>query len=177
VDTDASAIQPRAIAERVEEVEARQWEESHVREDRKFRAAKDRRMSGGLNTHFLEITLAWPFDADAGRATPAREVEQRRNLVQAFWVHEAWCRTGSTEEEGGEYKPYKPMSPLGYKVAAELARLTAEGPAARPRLRFGRPSLRLDRRAIIQLGLFSPFGSPEFLEQRMQRSSISVGGQ
>ena len=84
-------------------------------------------MSGGLNTHFLEIAFAWLFDADAGRATPAGEVEQRRNLVQAFWEHEAWCRTGSADEEDDDYKP---MSPLGYKVAAELSRLTAEGPAA-----------------------------------------------
>jgi ABC-type cobalamin/Fe3+-siderophores transport system ATPase subunit len=127
VVADASVIRPRAIAERVEEVEARQWEESYAREGRKFRATKGRRMSGGLNTHFLEIAFAWLVDGDAGRATPVGEVEQRRNLVQAFWEHEAWCRTGSTEQDDDDFKP---MSPLGYKVAAELTRLTAEGPAA-----------------------------------------------
>jgi hypothetical protein len=125
VDANSSAIRPRAIAERVEELEARQWEERYERDGRQFRATPGRRMSGGLNTHFLEIAFAWLMDGDAGRTAPAGEVEQRRNLVKAFWEHEAWCRTGSTDEADDDYKP---MSPLGYKVVAELARLTAEGP-------------------------------------------------
>ena len=125
VDANVSAIRPRAIAERVEQLETRQWEERYTREGRKFRGTKGRRLSGGLNTHFLEIAFAWLFDGDAGRATAAGEIEQRLNLVLAFWEHEAWCRIGSADDENGDYKP---MNPIGYKIVAELARLMAEVP-------------------------------------------------
>ena len=80
---------------------------------------------GGLHTHFLEIAFAWLFDATAGRAVSANELQERRALVQRFWEYEAWCLTGSAD---GPNDDYRSLSQFGHKIVAELARLVAELP-------------------------------------------------
>jgi hypothetical protein len=110
-------IRPLDLAKRVEEFEARQWEEEYRREGRRFTRDRSRRMSGALDTHFLEITFAWLL---TGKDLPAdaAEREQRRRLLTAFWAHQAWRLVGSESESTRDYTP---MGQFGYKVLEAIA--------------------------------------------------------
>lgn len=110
-------IRPLDVAQRVEEHEARQWEERYRRENRRFIRDRSRRMSGGLETHFLEAAFAWLFAETVIPADDA-ELEQRRLLLSAFWAHQAWRLVGSESESTGDYAP---MDQFGYKLLAAMA--------------------------------------------------------
>ena len=88
----------------------------------------DRRLTGGLDTHFLQHTFVWLLTKNASPPpSEGQEIEGTRRLVLAFWAHEAWCRSGSADEDDD----YQPMSQLGYEVSAVLARLSFEVPRDR----------------------------------------------
>ena len=105
-------IRPLDVAKRVEELEARQWEEEYRRDGRRFTRDRSRRMSGALETHFLEIAFAWLL-IDKNLPADAAELEQRRHLLKAFWAHKAWRLVGSETETTGDYTP---MDQFGYKL-------------------------------------------------------------
>jgi hypothetical protein len=144
------SIQPLAIAQRIERFEIRCWRERHARDGRAFEPEPGRRLSGGLETHFLQIAFAWLFNEQAGRATPAAELEERMLLVLRFWEHEAWCQSGSGDNADDDYKP---LHPIGYEIAAELARLVAEAPVDRAAALW-RPVLALGPKAHYAVGTF-----------------------
>jgi hypothetical protein len=104
-------IRPLDVAKRVEEFEARQWEEEYRRHGRTFTRDRSRRMSGALDTHFLEITFSWLL-IDKGLPADATELGQRRRLLKAFWAHKAWQLVGSENENTGQF---------GYKLIDAIA--------------------------------------------------------
>jgi hypothetical protein len=110
-------IRPLDLAKRVEEFEAHQWEEEHRRDGRRFTRSRSRRISGALETHFLEITFAWLL---TGKDLPvdAAEREERRRLLKAFWAHQAWWLIGSESESTDDYSP---MGQFGYNVLEAIA--------------------------------------------------------
>jgi hypothetical protein len=110
-------IRPLELAKRVEQFEAHQWEAEYRREGRQFTRDRSRRMSGALNTHFLEIIFAWLL-TDKDLPTDAAELEQRRNLLIALWSHQAWWLVGSESDSSGDYAP---MGQFGYKLLDALA--------------------------------------------------------
>jgi hypothetical protein len=110
-------IGPLDVAERIEEFEARQWEEEYRREGRRFTRDRSRRMSGALDTHFLEITFAW-LVTDKDLPTDAAEREQRRRLLTAFWAHQAWRLIGSESESTRDYAS---MGQFGYRLLDAIA--------------------------------------------------------
>ena len=110
-------IRPLDMAKRVEEFEARQWEEEYRRDGRRFTRDRSRRMSGALETHFLEIAFAWLL-LDKNLPTDAAELEQRRRLLKAFWAHKAWRLVGSESETTGDYAP---MGQFGYRLVEAVA--------------------------------------------------------
>jgi len=113
-------VVPLAVAERVEKIEAIQWRERYARDRRPFDRKIDTRISGGLETHFLEIVFGWLLDESHSLPADARELGEWRTLATRLWEHEAWCRVGSEAENTGDYRP---MSQLGYQVLGTLARL------------------------------------------------------
>jgi hypothetical protein len=105
------------VAKRIEEFEARQWEEEYRRQGRRFTRDRSRRMSGALDTHFLKITFAWLLTGK-DLPTDTAELEQRRHLLKAFWAHQAWSLVGSERESSRDYGP---MGQLGYKLLDAIA--------------------------------------------------------
>jgi hypothetical protein len=83
-------------------------------------------LSGSLETHFLQHAFAWLFGNRADRVIPARELETHRQLVAAFWAHQAWWQEGSGKDASDDYRP---MYELGYVILDELARLVTGGTA------------------------------------------------
>jgi hypothetical protein len=110
-------IRPLEVAERVEKFEARQREEEYRRQGRRFTRDRSRRMSGALDTHFLDITFAWLLK-DKDLPTDAAELEQRRHLLKAFWAHQAWWLVGSESESTRDYAP---IGEFGYKLLDAIA--------------------------------------------------------
>lgn len=110
-------IRPLDVAMRIEEYEACQWEEEYRRDCRRFTRDRSRRMSGALETHFLEISFAWLL-IEKNLPTDATELDQRRRLLKAFWAHKAWRLVGSESETTGAYAP---MSQFGYKLVEAIA--------------------------------------------------------
>lgn len=110
-------IHPLDVAMRVEEHEARQWDEEYRRDGRRFTRDRSRRMSGALETHFLKITFAWLL-IDKNLPTDASELDQRRRLLKAFWAHTAWRLVGSESDTTGDYAP---MGQFGYKLVDAIA--------------------------------------------------------
>jgi hypothetical protein len=121
--TTVESINPLAIAQRVERLEFRQWKR---RDGRRFVKEPRRRLSGSLATHFTGNAFAWLFHNQAGRAIRSEELETRRQLVTAFWAHQAWWQSGSGEDENDDYQP---LHEFGYAVLDELACLIVESPA------------------------------------------------
>jgi hypothetical protein len=110
-------IRPLDVAMRVEEFEERQWEEEYRQDGRSFTRDRSRRMSGALDTHFLEITFAWLL-IGKNLPTDAAELEQRRKLLKAFWAHKAWRLVGSESESTRDFAP---MSQFGCKLVEAAA--------------------------------------------------------
>ena len=117
VRTGVDNIRPLDVAQRVEEYEARQWDERYRRHGRRFIRERSRRMSGGLDTHFLEISFAW-LVAETELPTDPTELEQRRVLLIAFWAHQAWRVVGSESENTGAYAR---SDQFGYKLLEAMA--------------------------------------------------------
>lgn len=110
-------IRPLDVAKRVEEFEARQWEEEYRHDGRILSRDRSRRMSGALETHFLQVAFAWLL-IDKDLPADATELDQRRQLLTAFWAHTAWLLVGSKSETSGDYAP---MSQFGYKLVEAMA--------------------------------------------------------
>lgn len=110
-------IRPLDVAKRVEEFEARQSEEEYRRQGRTFKRDRSRRMSGALDTHFLEITFAWLL-IDKDLPADVTELEQRRRLLKVFWAHKAWRLVGSESESTRDYEP---MGQFGYNLVGAIA--------------------------------------------------------
>ena len=83
----------------------------------RFTRDRSRRMSGALDTHFLEVTFAWLL-VGKNLPTDAAELEQRRKLLKAFWAHKAWRLIGSESESTRDFAP---MGPFSYKLVEALA--------------------------------------------------------
>jgi hypothetical protein len=120
------SINPLAIAERVERFEFERWQRRYARDGRHFVMESGRRLSGSLQTHFLQSAFAWLFRNQGSRLIPAQELEIHRRLVASFWAHQAWWQSGSGKDENDDYKP---MPEFGYTILDELARLIVESPA------------------------------------------------
>jgi hypothetical protein len=118
------SVDPLGIAERIERFERRRWKQRYARDGRRDVIKPDRRMSGGLDTHFLEKAFGWLFEEGYGLPDPADQA----TLLAAFWSHEAWCLRGSANEDHDEFKS---KGQLGYSIAGALAQLTLSTPAAK----------------------------------------------
>jgi hypothetical protein len=116
-------INPLGVAERVEKFERRRWRQRYARDGWGRELTPDRRLSGGLDTHFLENAFAWLFAEGYGLADAAEQTA----LVTAFWTYEAWCRTGSIDDDD---KDYQPMGQFGYAVVSAIARLIVSAPSS-----------------------------------------------
>jgi hypothetical protein len=119
-------IRPLDVAKRVEEFEARQWEEEYRRDGRRFTRDRSHRMSGALETHFLEIAFAWLL-IDKNQPTDAAELEQRRRLLKALWAHQSWWLVGSESETTGDYAS---MGQFGYRLVEAVAAMVLATEAA-----------------------------------------------
>jgi hypothetical protein len=109
-----------------------------------------RRLSGSLDTHFLQGALGWLFQTQAGRIIPPDELETHHRLVSAFWAHQAWWQRDSGKDDNDDYRP---MHEFGYAVLNELARLILESPAtADPQL--WRPVFALGPKGHYAIGHF-----------------------
>jgi hypothetical protein len=126
-NTTAASINPVAVAQRIERLEFERWRRRYARDGRSFIKEPGRRLSGSLDTHFLQGAFAWLFRNQAGRVIPAQELETHRQLVAAFWAHQVWWQSGSGKDENDDYQP---MHEFGYTILDELARLIVENPAA-----------------------------------------------
>jgi len=126
-NTTAASINPLAVAERIERLELERWQRRYARDGRRFTKDLRRRLSGSLETHFLQNAFGWLFRDQTGRVIPAQELETHRQLVAAFWAHQAWWQSGSGEDENDDYQP---MHEFGYAILDEIARLTVDSPAA-----------------------------------------------
>jgi hypothetical protein len=122
ISASIKSVDPLGIAERIEKFERRRWRQRYARDGRRDDIQPGRRMSGGLDTHFLEQAFAWLFVEGAGLPDPAEQLA----LLGAFWSHEAWCLRGSADEDDD----YKSRGQLGYSIAWALARLALSSPAA-----------------------------------------------
>ena len=77
-------VVPLAVAERVEKIEAIQWRERYARDRRPFDRKIDTRISGGLETHFLEIVFGWlldEFSLPSGRRARTRGMAHARDAA------------------------------------------------------------------------------------------------
>ena len=119
----SSSITPLAIAQRVERLEFRRWRRRYARDGRTFTMEPGRRLSGSLDTRFLESAFAWLLRNQADRVIQAKELEIHRQLVAAFWSHQAWWLLGSGKNEEDDYRP---MHEFGYALLMELACLVLE---------------------------------------------------
>ena len=95
----------------------RQWEEEYRRDGRRFTCDRSRRVSGALDTHFLEIAFAWLL-INKNLPTDATDLNQRRLLLKAFWGHTAWRLIGSESETTRDYAS---MGQFGYKLVETIA--------------------------------------------------------
>ena len=117
-------ITPRAVAERVERFEVRRWQRRYAKDGRRhFTKEPWRRLTGSLETHFLQNAFGWLFRNQAIQGIAAEELGTNRQLVGAFWAHQAWWQSGSGND-------YQPLHEFGYAIVVELVRLIAESPAA-----------------------------------------------
>jgi hypothetical protein len=126
-NTTAASINPLAVAERIERLEFERWQRRYARDGRRFTREPERRLSGSLETHFLQGAFAWLFRNQTSRKIPTQELEMHRQLVAAFWAHQAWWQSGSGEDENDDYRP---MHQFGYAILDELAHLIVDSPAA-----------------------------------------------
>jgi hypothetical protein len=122
--TNIKQIGPLGIAKRVERFERRRWQRRYARDGRRDRIKPDRRMSGGLETHFLEKAFGWLLAEGYGLPDAAEQA----TLLAAFWSHEAWCLRGSADEDDDEFKS---RGQLGYSIAWALAQLALSSPDGR----------------------------------------------
>jgi hypothetical protein len=118
----AAAINPLAVAKRVERLEVKRWQQLYAKDGRRFTKEPGRRLSGSLDTHFLQNAFAWLFRSE-GQVISENELETNRQLVSAFWAHQAWWQSGSGKDDDDDYEP---MHQLGYTILGELARLIIE---------------------------------------------------
>lgn len=126
ISASIKSVDPLGIAERVERFERRRWKQRYARDGYRDDIQPDRRMSGGLDTHFLEQAFAWLLVEGAGLSNLADQA----TLLKAFWSHEAWCLRGSADEDDDDFKS---RGQLGYSIAWALARLALSSPAAKDR--------------------------------------------
>jgi hypothetical protein len=122
IPASIKSVDPLGIAERVERFERRRWRQRYARDGLRDDIQPDRRMSGGLDTHFLEQAFAWLLVEGAGLTDPAEQAA----ILGAFWSHEAWCLRGSPDEDDGDFKS---RGQLGYSIAWALAQLAMSSPA------------------------------------------------
>jgi hypothetical protein len=139
-------IYPLGVAERVEKFERRRWRLRYTRDGYNEELTPNRRLSGGLATHFLENSFAWLFAEGYGLADAAEQTA----LVTAFWAYEAWCRTGSIDDG---YKDYQPMGQFGYTVISAIPRLIASSPPSAAASLFG-PVFAIGPRGHYAIGAF-----------------------
>jgi hypothetical protein len=124
ISATISSIDPLSIAKRVENFERRRWQQRYARDGRREEIKPDRRMSGGLDTHFLQKALGWLFVEGAGLPDPTEQAA----LLGAFWSHEVWCLRGSTDDDDDDFKW---RGQFGYQIVCALARLALLSPAAK----------------------------------------------
>jgi hypothetical protein len=117
-------IDPLGIAKRVEKFERRRWQRRYARDGRRDRIKPDRRMSGGLDMHFLQKAFGWLVAEGASLLDP----DEQATLLGAFWSHEAWCLRGSADDDDGDFKS---RGQFGYSIVCALARLALLSPAAK----------------------------------------------
>lgn len=142
-------LDPLGIAKRVERFERRAWRERYARDGSYFQDDPERRLSGGLDTHFLKFAFGWLI-ADIDNDPSAEELPLRRELVSRFWAHEAWHLSGSAEDNGRDFKP---MDQWGYHLVGEAARLILAS-SLELGAELWRPILRLGPRGHYALGAF-----------------------
>jgi hypothetical protein len=123
----AESFNPLAIAKRVERFEFQRWQRRYALDGRHFVREPGRRLSGGLETHFLQNAFAWLFRDQTDRVIPSQDLGIHRQLVSAFWAQQAWWQLGSGKDDNDDYRP---MHEFGYGILDELARLVSESPAA-----------------------------------------------
>lgn len=121
-------IDPLGIAKRVEKFERERWRQRYA--GRRGDLSPDRRISGGLDKNLLQNVFFWLCAEGGGLADAA----EQRALVEAFWSFEAWCLTGSADDD---HKDYPPMEQLGYAVVSAVARLVMTSPASSAVSLFG----------------------------------------
>ena len=126
-NTTAASINPQAVAQRIERFEVKRWQRRYARDGRRFTKEPGRRLTGSLDTHFLQGAFGRLFRDHAGGVVPAQELETHRQLVAAFWADQAWWQSGSGEDENDDYQP---MHQFGYAILDELACLIVESPTA-----------------------------------------------
>jgi ABC-type transport system involved in cytochrome c biogenesis ATPase subunit len=116
------------IAERVEKFERRRWRERYARDRWRgdFDLKPGRRMSGGLDTHFLEKAFGWLFAEGYGLSDPAEQTA----LLSAFWSHEAWRLRGSVDDDDDD-DDFKSSGQLAYSIVWALAQLALSSPVAK----------------------------------------------
>jgi hypothetical protein len=120
-----SSVNPLAVAERIERLEFKRWQRRYEQDGHQFAQERGRRLSGSLDTHFLHAAFGWLFRDQSGRVIPTQEIETHRQLVGAFWAHQAWWQAGSGEDEDDDYQT---LHGFGYAILEELARLIVESP-------------------------------------------------
>jgi hypothetical protein len=123
-----AAINPLDIAERVEPLEFKQRQRRYAKVGMRFTKEQGGRLSGGLDTHFLQNAFAWLFRSQVDRVIPTLpkdELETRQQLVRAFWAHQVWWLIGSRKDDNDDYQP---MYEFGYAILEELARLIVDSP-------------------------------------------------
>lgn len=119
-DAEWTSIDPLSVAKRSERLALRRWERRHARKDVEYRRIGPRRLSVGLDTHFLECAFSWLFQEELEAKNSGQEIEEHRDLVLALWAHQAWWISGSADKEEDDFPL---MESLGYKVLEEMARL------------------------------------------------------
>lgn len=150
VVASAEAIDPLGLAERVERFELNAWRRRSARDRMRFVEEPGRRLSGGLETHLLQRAFGWLFLTGSARTAVANELEMHRQLVSAFWAHQAWWLIGSGKDEHDEYQP---MQEVGYAILGELSRLVMESSAAAGRALW-EPVFALGSRGHSAIGQF-----------------------
>lgn len=123
----ADSIHPLLVAQRVERFELRRWQRRYARDERTFELEEGRRLSGSLDTHFLQIAFGWLFQRQPGQVISPERALVHRKLTIAFWAHQAWWEQGSGKDDDDDYRP---MHEFGYALLDELARLVVESPAS-----------------------------------------------
>ena len=119
-DAEWAAVDPLSVAKRSERLELRRWERRHAKERRWYRRMRPKRISVGLDTHFLGIAFSWLFQEDREVKISGQEVEEHRELVLAFWAHQAWWVSGRADNKNDDFPP---IQSFGYKLLEEMVRL------------------------------------------------------